>query len=188
VKLAAKMSGIVAIAMMTTLVSGCKTAPQLTQAGALSMIQAKYDQAPPEPFNIVLNDSGMQQGVSDKLWAGIKKYPNGYWGDFKLTGEGKKEVKLADGKDVIQWRPDGPDDLRYSYSLATVALNRLKARVLGEVQDVGPTKVISFYEDVALNVSPSLSTIVHNPGNSLSTRRQATFVLDNGAWKLQSIE
>ncbi len=98
-------------------------------------------------------------------------------------------MKLSDGGDVIKWRPDGPNDLRYAYSMSTVALNHLKARSLGEVQDVGPTKVVSYYEDVILaGVPDALLTIAHNPGNELSTHRQATFVLDNGAWKLQSIE
>jgi len=188
VRNAAKIFGILAVFATIAFISGCKQAPPLAQAEAQAMIQAKYDQTPPQPFTIVLTDSGMQQGVSDKFWTGVKKYPNGYWGDFKLTDLGKKQVKLLDGGDVIKWRPERPDDLRYSYGMSTVALNHLKARGLGEVQDVGATKVVQYYEDVVLNVSDSLSTIVHNPGNQLSTHRQATFVLDNGAWKLQSIE
>jgi len=183
-----KSFGIVAILATIAFVTGCKQAPPLTQADAQAMIQAKYDQTPPQPFTIVLTDSGMQQGVSDKYWTGVKKYPNGYWGDFKLTDLGKKQVKLPDGSDVIKWRPDGPSDLRYAYGMSTVALNHLKARSLGEIQDVGATKVVQYYEDVVLNVSDSLSTIVHNPGNQLSSHRQATFAFDGGAWKLQSID
>lgn len=186
---AAKILGILAILTTGTFVGGCKSAPPLTQTDAQAMIQAKYDQTPPQPFTIALNDPGMQQGVSDKFWQGVKKYPNGYWGDFKLTDLGKKQVKLSDGSDVIKWRPDGPNDLRYAYNMSTVALTHLKARGLGEIQDVGPTKVVGYYEDVVLaGVSDSLATIAHNPGNELSTHRQATFVLENGAWKLQSIE
>jgi hypothetical protein len=189
VRNAAKVFGILAILTTATLIGGCKTAPPLTQADAQAMIQAKYDQMPPQPFTIVLNDLGMQQGLTDKYWAGVKKYPNGYWGDFKLTDVGKKQVKLSDGSDVIKWRPDGPNDLRYAYNISTVALNRLKARNLGDIQDVGPTKVVSYYEDVVLTGVPdALSNIAHNPGNELSTHRQATFVLDNGAWKLQSTD
>jgi hypothetical protein len=185
----AKILGILAIFTTVVFVGGCKSAPPLSQTDALALIQAKYDQTPPQPFTLVLGDTGMQQGVSDKFWQGIKRYPNGYWGDFKLTDLGKKQVKLSDGGDVIQWRPDGPNDLRYAYSLSTVALNHLKARGLGDIQDVGPTKVAGFYEDVVFaGMSDALSTIAHNPGNTLSTHRQATFVLDNGAWKLQSIE
>ncbi len=83
----------------------------------------------------------------------------------------------------------GRTTLDYAYSMSTVALNHLKARGLGDVQDVGPSKVASYYEDVVLTGVPdALSNIAHNPGNVLSTRRQATFVLENGAWKLQSTE
>lgn len=185
----ASVIGMLVILTTGAFVGGCKSTPPLTQADAQAMIQAKYDQAPPQPFTIVLSDLGMRQGISDKYWEGVKKFPNGYWGDFKLTDAGKKQVKLADGSDVIKWRPDGPNDLNYSYSLTTVALNRLKARGLGDIQDVGPTKVAPYYEDVVLSGVPdALSKMAHNPGNQLSTRRQATFVLDNGAWKLQSTE
>jgi hypothetical protein len=189
VRNAAKIFGILAVLTTGAFVGGCKSAPPLTQADAQAMIQAKYDQQPPQPFTIVLSDLGMRQGVSDKYWEGVKKYPNGFWGDFKLTDVGKKQVKLSDGTDVIKWRPDGPNDLNYSYSMSTVASNHLKVRGLGDIQDVGPTKVASYYEDVVLaGVPDALSNIAHNPGNQLSTRRQATFVLDNGAWKLQSTE
>jgi hypothetical protein len=184
----AKIVGILAILSIGAFAGGCKQAPPLTQADAQAMIQAKYDQMPPQPFTIVLTDTGMQLGVSDKFWQGVKKYPNGYWGDFKLTDLGKKQVKLTDSSDVIKWRPDGPNDLRYAYSMSTVALNHLKARNLGDIQDVGPTKVVQYYEEVVLNVSDLLSKIAHEPGNELSTHRQATFTLDNGAWKLQSVE
>jgi hypothetical protein len=37
-------------------------------------------------------------------------------------------------------------------------------------------------------VPEPLQRIAHNPGNKLSSLRQATFVLTNGAWTLQSIE
>jgi hypothetical protein len=189
VRIAVNIAGILVILATGAFVSGCKSAPPLTQADAQAMIQAKYDQMPPQPFTIVLNDSAMQQGVADKYWQLVKKYPNGYWGDFKLTDLGKKQVKLSDGSDLIQWRPDGPNDLRYAYSLTTIALNHLKARDLGDIQDVGATKVVGYYEDVVLNGIPdALSTIAHNPGNELSSHRQATFVLNNGAWKLQSVE
>jgi len=188
VKNAAKIVGILTILTTGAFISGCKSTPPLTQADAQAMIQAKYDQTPPQSFTIVLNDLGMRQGITDKYWEGVKKYANGYWGDFKLTDVGKKQVKLSDGSDVIKWRPDGPNDLRYAYNISTVALNHLKARGVGDVQDVGPTKVVAFYEDVVLaGVPDALSTLAHNPGNQLSTRRQATFTLDSGAWKLQSI-
>lgn len=186
---AAKLLGILAIVTAGAFVGGCKTAPPLAQADAQAMIQAKYDQTPPQPFTIVLNDLGMREGITAKYWQGLKKYPNGYWGDFKLTDEGKKLVKLTGGTDVLNWRPDGPNDLKYTATITTVAPSHLKARSLDEIQDVGATKVVSFYEDVVLPEEPApLVDIIHNPGNELSAHRQATFVLDNGAWKLQSIE
>jgi hypothetical protein len=189
VRIAAKNFGVLVLLAIGILASGCKTAPPLTQADAQAMIQAKLDQSAPQPFTIVLNDAAMQQGISDKYWQGVKKYPNGYWGDFKLTDVGKKQVKLSDGSDVIKWRPDGSDDLNYTYNLSTIALNHPKARSLGEVQDAGSTKVAGFYEDVVLTGIPdALATIAHRPGNERSRRRQATFALDGGTWKLQSIE
>ena len=37
-------------------------------------------------------------------------------------------------------------------------------------------------------VPDPLASIAHNPGNQLSATRTATFVLDNGDWKLQSVD
>ena len=52
---------------------------------------------------------------------------------------------------------------------------------------MGGTKGAAFTEAVNLDGVPDgLQGIAHNPGNKLSTKRQATFVLDGGAWKLQS--
>jgi len=45
-----------------------------------------------------------------------------------------------------------------------------------------------FSEAVSLDGVPAaLADIAHNPGNKLSTKKTATFVVDGGAWKLQSI-
>jgi hypothetical protein len=45
-----------------------------------------------------------------------------------------------------------------------------------------------FNEAVDLTgVPPALQDMAHNPGNRLSTKRTATFAVDGGAWKLQSI-
>ncbi|HEY1767607.1 MAG TPA: hypothetical protein VGG26_08125 [Terracidiphilus sp.] len=180
--------GILALSGALLLGAGCKSAPELTQANATSMIQANYDQSAPAPLNIVVDDSGMQEGLAAKYWQGLKKYPNGYWADFKLTPEGKKLVKLSDGTDVIQWRPDGPNDPHYAITLTTTAVNRLKPVNIGDVQDDGTGKSIAFNEDVNLNGLPDpLQGIAHNPGNQLSTPRHANFVLANGVWKLDSI-
>jgi len=169
--------------------AGCKSAPDLTQAQALAMIQAKYDQTPAAPFNIAVDDRGMQLGVHANYWLGTKRYPNGYWADFALTADGKKVVKLPAGGDAIQWRPSGPTDPRYSIVVVPLVSSRLKARGLGDIQNLGDSKTVKFLEDVDLTGIPdALQNIAHEPGNKLSTPRQATFSLVNGAWTLQSVE
>jgi hypothetical protein len=169
--------------------AGCKSAPDLTQAQALTMIQAKYDQTPAAPVNITLNDTGMQQGGTAKYWIETKRYPNGYWADFTLTPDGKKVLTLAGGASVIQWRPDSPSDPHFVIVIQSVVTNHMKARDVGEIQTVADTRIASFTEDVNLDGLPQpLADMAHNPGNKLSSLRQATFVLTNGAWTLQSIE
>ncbi len=184
-----QVMGLLVILASGIWMTGCKSAPDLTQAQALAMIQAKYDQTPAVPASITVNDTGMGQGVTAKYWLGIKRYPNGYWADFKLTPDGKKVLTLASGGDVIQWRPDSPSDPHASVIVMPVVANHLKARDVGEIQAVGDTRTASFTEDVNLDGVPQpLQDIAHNPGNKLSSSRQATFVLTNGAWTLQSIE
>lgn len=171
------------------LIAGCKSAPDLSQAQALTMIQARYDQSPAAPANITVNDSGMGQGVTAKYWLETRRYPNGYWADFTITPDGKKVLKLASGGDVIQWRPDNPSDPNFVIVIQTVATNHLKARNVGEIQSVGDSRIASFTEDVNLDgILQPLADIAHNPGNKLSALRHATFVLTNGGWSLQSVE
>jgi len=169
--------------------AGCKSGPELTQQQALALIQAKYDAQPATPISINVNDMGMSEGLTAKYWVGLKKYPNGYWGDFKLTPEGQKVLRLAGGGDTIQWRPEQPKDPHYAIAVNTVATNHLKARDIGDIQDQpGGAKLAEFTEDVVLTGVPdALQGIAHNPGNHLSTKRTATFVLVNGAWTVQSI-
>ena len=174
---------------IVTVVAGCKSAPPLSQDQALQMIQAKYDATPAVGANILVNNDAMIQGATAKLWSRTTIYPNKYWADFTLTPEGKKAVKLVGGGDVIKWRPDSPTDKKYSVVMLTVAANHLKARDVRDIQDVGKTKTATFTEVVDLTGVPNLLVdIAHNPGNQLSTTRQADFVQDGDAWKLQSIE
>jgi hypothetical protein len=168
--------------------AGCKSAPDLPQANALSMVQVRYDQSPPTTTNIVVNDLGMREGVTAKYWEGIKKYPNGYWADFKLTPDGAKLVKPAGGGDTIEWRPEGPSDPHFSVTMITVAGSHPKAANAGDVEDDGNGKTMEYSEDVNLDGLPEpLQGIARNPGNRLSARRHANFVLADGAWKLDSI-
>ena len=186
----AKLWVLIALAVFTTVGfwAGCKSAPDLSADQAKALIQAKYDHDPGTAFDISVDDRGMQEGVTAKYWAGIKRYPNGYWGDFKLTDDGKKVLKLPGGGDVIQWRPDGPSDPHFVVVVVPLALSRLKARDIGSVESIGDTRTVSFMEDVDLSGLPAaLQNIAQSPANRLSTTRQATFVLNNGAWVLQSI-
>jgi len=73
--------------------------------------------------------------------------------------------------------------------VVTLAANHLKAHDIKEIQDeVGGTKSAVFTESENLDGVPGpLQNIAHNPGNKLSSKKTATFALDGGAWKLQSI-
>lgn len=186
-----KMNVWLALAVMGAgiVVSGCKSAPPLSQDQALAMIQAKYDATPAVGASIIVNNDGMVQGATAKLWNRTTIYPNKYWADFTLTPDGKKAVKLTGGGDVIKWRPDSPTDTKYSVVMVTVAANHLKARDIKDIQDVGKTKTVIFTEGVDLTGVPDvLVGIAHNPGNELTTSREATFVTDGTTWTLQSIE
>ncbi len=153
------------------------------------MIQAKYDKDPGTVFNIAVNDRGMQQGVHANLWLGVKRYPNGYWGDFKLTPDGVKVLKLQGGGDTIQWRPDGPSDPTYTVIVIPLVTSKLKTHGIGDVQTIADSRTVTYMEDVDLsNLPAGLQAIAQNPGNKLSTQRVATFALANGAWTLQSIQ
>jgi hypothetical protein len=124
------------------------------------------------------------------LWTRTKVYPNRFWADFALTPEGKKAVTLPGGGDVIQWRAENVGDKNYSIVLVTVAANHLKARDLRDVSDdAGGSKGVEYFEAVNLDGAPTaLINIAHNPGNSLGVKRHAHFVLDGGAWKLDTIK
>lgn len=190
-KNAVKIQALAALVLLGAggLLAGCKSAPDLTQDQAKAMIQAKYDKDPGTVFNIAVDDRGMQQGVHDNYWVGVKRYPNGYWGDFKLTPAGMKVVKLESGGDTILWHPDGPNQPNYTIVVVPLVTCKLKTRNIGDVQTVADTKTVTYIEDVDLSSLPApLQDIAQNPGNKLSTSRVATFALVNGAWTLQSIQ
>jgi hypothetical protein len=171
------------------LLTGCKSTPDLSSANAQKLIQAKYDATPAAGANISVNDLGMRQGFTAKYWVRTKEYPNKFWADFTLTPDGKKAVALPSGKDVIEWRPESADDKNYAITVISVATSHLKAKDVKDPQDeVGGTKSTTYTESVSLDGVPSgLQEIAHNPGNQLSVRRTATFAVDGGAWKLESI-
>jgi hypothetical protein len=176
------------------LLTGCKSAPELTKTDAQALIQAKYDQTPAVGANITLDKTGLGQGITAKLWNLTKVYPNKYWADYTLTPDGKKAIKLPGGGEVIQWRPENAGDTNFSIIVQTAAANHLKAKDVKDAQDetipgVTTAKGVQFSESVNLDGVPdALQNIAHNPGNKLSTKRQADFSLEDGAWKLHSIQ
>jgi hypothetical protein len=188
-----KLFAVLVLAGTGMFLAGCKSAPELTSTQAQAMIQAKYDATPAVGYNIVVDDQGMGEGVIAKYWLGLKKYPNGYWADFKLTPEGAKLVKLPGGGDVFQWHPDKPKDPVYSVTLTTVAPHALKAHDVVDIQDevlpdTSTAKGATYTESVNLDGMPdALAGIAHNPGNKLSSKKHADFVYDGTAWKLKSI-
>ena len=190
-KRAVRIQALAVLALLSAggFLAGCKSAPDLTQDQAKAMIQAKYDSGPGTVFNIAVDDVGMQKGVHANYWAGVKRYPNGYWGDFKLTPDGAKVVKLQSGGDTIQWRPEGPKDPTYTIIVVPLTASKLKLHSMGDVQTIADTRTVTYMEDVDLgNLPAPLQGIAQNPANKLSTKRMATFNLANGAWTLQSIE
>lgn len=168
------------------LLTGCK--PDLTQANALAMIQAKYDQTPAVGVTITVDKNGLQQGLAAKYWTLTKVYPNLRWADYTLTAEGKKAITLLNGGDMIQWHPDSGTDSQFV--VVTTAANHLKARDIQDIQDaVGGGKTVDFTEAVNLDGVPDvLQNIAHSAGNKLSNKRQADFAYEGSAWKLHSIE
>ena len=191
VKNAVKIQAFAALVLLGAggFLAGCKSAPDLTQDQAKTMIQAKYDKDPGAVFNIAVNDPGMQKGVHANYWLLTKRYPNGYWGDFKMTPDGMKVVKPQSSGDTIQWRPEGPNDPNYTVNVVPMSPSKLKVRNPGDVQTIADTRTVSYMEDVDLsNLPASLQDIANNPANKLSTKRMATFTLVNGAWTLQSVE
>jgi len=195
-KIARKLLAFAAFAFLGTslLLTGCKSAPELTATDAQALIQASYDQAAPAGATIVVDDLGMRQGATAKYWTRTKVYPNKFWADFTLTDDGKKALTLPNGGDVIQWRPDSATDTHFSITVVTATANHLKAHDINNIQDetvpgVETAKGAAYTEGVNLDGVPGpLQDIAHNPGNKLSTKRHADFSLESGAWKLHSVE
>lgn len=177
-----------AAALFMTTLSGCKSAPELTADQARTLIQAQYDKQPAAGVEIRLDDLGMRQAVTAKYIVKSKDYPNHYWADFTLTPDGKKVIKLADGKDTLEWRPESAADTKFSVVIKTVAETHLKAHDVSNIQAEGDAKTADFSEAVGLDGVPQpLVEIAHNPGNKLSIKRTAEFTVDGGQWALKTI-
>ena len=173
-------------------VTGCKSAPELSQADAQKLIQAYNDQQPPIPTHIYVDYTGLKQGVDAKLWKVVKAFPaNKNWGDLELTDEGKKLYKLEDGTTMIHWRPD--EQNKGHFYVDTVKGAHPKISEVSDPQDdVVPgadhAKSCKFTATVNLDGVPDIvSKMAHDQGNILTGRHTAEFVLENGAWKVHGI-
>ena len=190
-----KTLGVVAVMGAGLAIAGCKSAPELSKDQALKMVQDKYDQTAPVGVNVLVNDSGMRLGATAKLWERTKVFPNRLWADFKLTAEGKKAVVLPAGGDTIEWRPASLEDKTYSIVVTTTAANHLRAKDMGDLQDemlpgADTAKAGKYTEAANLQGVPDTlqHIIAENPLNKVSTKKQADFALENGAWVLKRIE
>ena len=176
------------------IVAGCKSAPELSETQGLALIQAKYDQAAPAAVTLAVDDLGMRQGATAKLWDRTKVYPNKFWADFKLTDDGKKTVKLTNGGDVIEWRPASAQDTNYSITITVVPAGHLQAHNLQDLQDemidgVATAKGADYSEVVDLSGLPdAIQQIGRDPMNRLVARRHADFALEDGKWVLHAIK
>jgi hypothetical protein len=170
--------------------AGCKSAPPLTQQDALAMVQAKYDKAPAEPISFVISDLGMRKGIVAKYWAETKKYPNGYWADFKVTPDGAKVVKVSSSDNTIQWHPASSSDKTYVVAASTVPTVHHKIKDMSSLEDAGSgVKTATYSEIDVLDALPSgLRDIIEDPNNKISTKRTAIFSLVDNKWQLQSIQ
>lgn len=190
-----KTLGVASVMAIGLVIPGCKSAPELSKDQGLKMVQDKYDQTAPVGVNILVNDAGMRLGATGKLWDRTKVFPNKLWADFKLTAEGKKAVVLPGGGDTIEWRPASLEDKTYSIVVTTTAANHLKAKDMGDLQDemlpgAATAKAGKFTEAANLTGVPDTlqQIIAENPLNKISSRKQADFALENGAWVLKRIE
>lgn len=186
------MFGALAVVGAGVWLVGCNFTPDLSKTTAQTILQAEYDRRPAQGATIHVDGVGLRQGLAANYWKLIKVYPNQRWADYRLTDEGKKALQLPGGGDVLQWRPN-PGQTDFHVYVVTVAANHLRVRDLQDPQNetlpgAATSKSAVFNESVSLDGVPQpLQDIAHNPGNKLSTRRQADFVLSGETWTLHGI-
>jgi hypothetical protein len=173
-------------------VTGCKSAPPLSQSDAQKLIQAYNDQQPPISVHIYVDYTGLKQGVDAKYWKVVKSFPaNKNWGDLDLTDDGKKVFKLEDGTNTIHWRPD--EQNKGHFYVDTVQTSHPKISEVSEPQDdvvpgADTAKSCKFTATADLDAMPDkVKQMAHDVGNILTGRHTAEFTLDNGNWKVHSI-
>lgn len=183
--------GAVAIMGGALWLAGCSSTPKLTKANAAALLQAEYDKRSPQGVIILVDNTGLRQGLTANYWKLTRVQSNKRWADYALTSEGKKVLRLPSGGEVIQWRPG--ENGAFHFYIVSMAANHLKVRDVQEpVKESLPgtqaSRSSTFTECVSLDGVPQpLQEIAHNPGNKFVTRRQAEFALVQGAWTIRSI-
>ncbi len=189
IHLAVLLAGMAAVIALT----GCSK-PELTNEQALALIQAHYDQAQPVVLTFKIDQRALADGNKAKYWGVSKHYPNNLWADFTLTEEGKKLVRLPNGKDVFEWRQDSTG--KFQYAMTTAAPLKLKARDVSEIRKEivpgvkGQGRVVVFKQAYDISSLPSelQNVILDNTSNQLSIKRLADMAFENGAWVFHDLE
>jgi hypothetical protein len=184
--------GVVATVCAGTLMTGCKSAPDLSKDNAMALIQSHYDSQAPSGVTITVDKVGLQQGLTAGYWKLTKIYPKQQgWADYAISDGGKKVLKLQNGGDVIEWRPGA--DGEFHFLIVTTAASTMRAKDAQDPQDeilsdAKTAKSVTFTESVNMTGVPQpLQDIAHNAGNKLSAKRQADLTYENGAWKVHGI-
>ena len=92
---------------------------------------------------------------------------------------------------MIEWRPGG--DGEFSFLIVTTNASSMRAKDVQDPQDESlanttAAKSVIFTESVNLTGVPKpLQDIAHNPGNKLSSKKQANLAYENGAWTVHGI-
>jgi hypothetical protein len=181
--------GALVIGSAGLVMTGCKSAPDLTKDNAQALLQARYDHQTPSGITITVDKMGLQQGLTAGYWKLTKIYPKqDGWADYTLTPDGKKVLKLSGGGDVVEWRP-GPDG-EFHFLIVTAAASTMRAKEVQDPQDevlpgASSAKSVAYTESVNMDGIPKpLQDMAHNPGNRLSSKRQADLAYDGGTWNV----
>jgi hypothetical protein len=185
-------SAVVAVGCASLLLTGCKSAPDLSKDSAARLIQAHYDGQAPAGITITVDKVGLQQGLTAGYWKLTKIYPKQQgWADYTLTDAGKKVLKLQSAGDVIEWRPGA--DGEYHFLIVTTNASTMRAKDVQDPQDeiladAKTAKSVKYTESVNLTGVPQpLQDIAHNAGNKLSSKKQADLAYEDGAWKVHDV-